>query len=118
MLLLGILVPRERAARAQAAFERAQARAAAAERETMLARLKLLEAQVEPHFLYNTLANILRAIDADPSTAKRMVDRLIAMLRGSAKTTCVNESPLRDQLDHLRAYLDLMTLPGVARRRR
>ena len=50
-LLLLIFLPRERAARAEAAMAREQARVAAAEREATTARLKMLEAQVEPHFL-------------------------------------------------------------------
>jgi sensor histidine kinase YesM len=48
-----------RAARVQAAFERERARVAAAGKQATPAQLKLLEAQVEPHFLYNTLANVV-----------------------------------------------------------
>ncbi len=109
-LLLAIFIPRERAARAQAAFEREQARVAAAEKQATQARLKLLEAQVEPHFLYNTLANVVSLIDADPATAKQMLDRLIAMLRGAAVAAGAADTTLAAQIDHLRAYLELMVL--------
>ena len=42
--------------------------------EAALARMQVLEAQVEPHFLYNTLAHVGSLIDADPPQAKRMLD--------------------------------------------
>ena len=58
-ILIAIFVPRERAARAKAQAARDEARATAAEREATLARMQLLEAQVEPHFLYNTLAHVV-----------------------------------------------------------
>ncbi len=107
-ILLLIFIPRERAARLEAAVEREEARVAAAEREAMLAQLKLLEAQVEPHFLYNTLANVVSLIDSDPATAKRMLDRLIKLLRGTAAAAGNGGATLSAQIEDLRAYLDLM----------
>ena len=109
-VLLLIFIPRARAARIQAAFEREQARVAVAERTAALAQLKLLEAQVEPHFLYNTLANIVSLIDSEPATAKRMIERLIALLRGAAGAAGSESTTLSAQIEHLRAYLELMTL--------
>jgi sensor histidine kinase YesM len=109
-VLLLIFIPRERAARLQAAFEKEQARVAAAEREATLAQLKLLEAQVEPHFLYNTLANVVSLIDSDPATARRMLDRLITLLRGAAAAAGSGGATLSAQIEDLRAYLDLMVM--------
>ena len=109
-VLLAVFIPRERAAKAQAAFEHEQARVAAAERQATLARLKLLEAQIEPHFLYNTLANVVSLIDTDPATAKRMQERLITLLRGAAAAAGNTDPTLSAQIEHLRAYLDLMAM--------
>lgn len=109
-VLLMIFIPRERAARMEAAFERERSRVVAAERETTLARFKLLEAQVEPHFLYNTLANVVSLVDSNPATAKKMLERLIALLRGAAAAAGTAETTLSDQVEHLRAYLELMAL--------
>jgi len=109
-LLLLIFIPRERAARMEAAFERERSRVAAAEREATLARLKLLEAQVEPHFLYNTLANVVSLIDSNPATAKKMLERLIALLRGAASAAGGVDVTLAAQAEHLRAYLELMAM--------
>jgi signal transduction histidine kinase len=108
--LLMIFIPRERAARLQAEIGREQGRVLAAEKQATLAQLKLLEAQVEPHFLYNTLANVVSLIDTDPATAKAMIDRLIAMLRGAAAAAGTTDATLAAQIEHLRAYLELMAL--------
>lgn len=108
-VLLMIFVPRERAVRAEAAVAREQARVAAAENEATTARMKLLEAQVEPHFLYNTLAHVVSLIDAEPRAAKGMIERLIALLRASAASAS-GRTTLGGQLDLLGAYLDILTM--------
>jgi signal transduction histidine kinase len=108
-VLLLIFVPRERAARAEASIAREQARGAAAENEATTARMKLLEAQVEPHFLYNTLAHVVCLIDDDPGTAKGMIERLIALLRASAGSA-TGKATLGAQIALLRAYLEIVAL--------
>lgn len=105
-----ILSARERAAKAQAAFEAERARVALAERAAALAQLKALEAQVEPHFLYNTLAHVLTLVDREPATARRMIERLIVLLRSSAAIAAGGASTLGEQVAHARAYLDLVAL--------
>ena len=117
-ILLLIFLPRERAARAEAAYAREQARVAAAERTAVLAQMKLLEAQVEPHFLYNTLAHVVSMIDTEPATAKRMLDRLIALLRATASAAGGSETvTLGAQVELVRAYLDILALRMGARLR-
>ena len=115
-LLLLIFVPRERAARAEATIAREQARVAAAEKETTTAQLKLLEAQVEPHFLYNTLANVVSLVDGEPALAKRMIERLIALLRATA-AAATGSATLGGQVELLRAYLEILELRMGARLR-
>jgi signal transduction histidine kinase len=114
LFVSGVLVlvfgARERRARAEAAFQAERARVEAVERQFQLARFKLLEAQVEPHFLYNTLANVISLIDQEPATAKRMVERLIDYLRGAAVAAGSGDATLGGQLAMLRAYLDLIVL--------
>jgi signal transduction histidine kinase len=101
---------REQADLAALARERALRQALAARREAEL-QLSVLAAQVEPHFLFNTLAGVRSAIDSDPARASQLVDRLCDYLRatiprlrsdGSAQAT------LGGQLDIVRAYLALM----------
>jgi signal transduction histidine kinase len=109
-ILALILGSRERAARAEAAFESERARVATAERSAALAQLKALEAQVEPHFLYNTLAHVVSLVDREPATAKRMIERLIVLLRAAASGGGASATTLAEQVDHARAYLDLVAL--------
>jgi len=108
-ILIAIFVPRERAARAQAQMAREETRANIAEREATLARMQLLEAQVEPHFLYNTLAHVVSLVDAEPAVAKRMLHHLIELLRATA-TSAQRTSTLGTQLELLRSYLDLIAM--------
>ncbi len=107
LVLVAIFIPRERAARAEARAARDAARLAAAEREATLARMQLLEAQVEPHFLYNTLAHVMSLVDAEPALAKHMLHSLIDLLRATAQAG-QQTATLRSQIALLRAYLDLI----------
>lgn len=109
-ILASIFHIRERRARAEAAFQAERARVESVERQFHIARFKLLEAQVQPHFLYNTLANVISLVDSDPATAKRMVERLIDYLRGTAIAAGTTHATLGSQLELLRAYLDLIVL--------
>jgi sensor histidine kinase YesM len=108
-ILLAVYIPRERAARAEAAMAQQKAAAAAAEGEATLARMKLLEAQVEPHFLYNTLAHVDSLIETDSKAARRMLERLIALLRAAA-LSATERATLASQLEWTRAYLDVLAL--------
>jgi len=108
-IMLAVFLPRERAAKAEAQVAREQARVAAAEREAALARMQALAAQVEPHFLYNTLAHVGSLIDADAPQAKRMLERLTGLLRASAQGAS-DGATLGTELEHVRAYLDILAM--------
>jgi hypothetical protein len=89
--------------------EQASTRETEIEKELAIAKLALLHAQVEPHFLYNTLANVISLIDSQPSAAKHMIERLIDYLRRAAVAGDA-EATLGTQLALLRAYLDVIVL--------
>ncbi|WP_310463516.1 histidine kinase [Sphaerotilus sp.] len=72
-------------------------------------RLKLLESQLEPHMLFNTLANLRVLIALDPPQAQAMLDHLIAFLRSTLQGSRTALHPLHTEFDRLRAYLALMT---------
>lgn len=81
------------------------------QRETEM-RLSVLAAQVEPHFLFNTLAGIRSAISGDPERATLMVDHLVGYLRSTIPQLREGGplvSSLRVQLDVVRNYLSLMS---------
>ena len=74
---------RERGAVAEATLALERERTQRIEREATLANLRALQAQIEPHFLFNTLANVTSLIDPDPAMAKRMLESFIRFLRAS-----------------------------------
>jgi len=101
---------RERLALESLARERELARAQAQRREAEM-QLSVLAAQVEPHFLFNTLAGVRSAIATDPSRASDMIDRLVDYLRAAIprlRSDGGAEATLGSQLDIVRAYLALM----------
>ena len=73
-------------------------------------RLKLLEAQLEPHMLFNTLANLRVLIATDPTRAQDMLDRLISFLRATLSASRSTQHSLQNEFDRLRDYLDLMAV--------
>lgn len=82
---------------------------AAAQLETRLveAQLQALHRQVHPHFLFNTLHAISALLHHAPDRAEAMIERLSDMLRVTLSTGGVQLVPLRQELDFLRAYLDI-----------
>ena len=73
-----------------------------------LAELENLRAQLQPHFLFNTLQSISTLIHRDPSAADRMLTDLADLLRLSLRHAAAQEVPLRDELGFLERYLDIM----------
>jgi signal transduction histidine kinase len=69
------------------------------------AELKLLQAQIEPHFLFNTMTNVLQLVDAEPGAAKRMLLNLTSYLRVSLHRTRAGATTLGEELTLVRAYL-------------
>jgi hypothetical protein len=81
------------------------------------ARLRTLQAQVEPHFLYNTLANVVSLIGSEPERARHMLERLIDFLRASLAASRAEQATLGAELDLAAAYLDLLAVRMGARLR-
>ena len=72
------------------------------------AQLRLLQGQMEPHFLFNTLANVISLIDADAPRAKHMLEALTDYLRVSLGSLRHADSTLGAELDLATRYLQLM----------
>jgi signal transduction histidine kinase len=113
-LLAGVLalprLAREREGLRTLAAEEALARAQQQRREAEL-QLSVLAAQVEPHFLFNTLAGVRSAITTDPARAAALIDRLAEYLRAAIprlRSDGGADATLAGQADIARAYLALM----------
>jgi signal transduction histidine kinase len=81
---------------------------ATAQRDAAEARLKLLESQLEPHMLFNTLANLRALIGVDPARAQAMLDQLIAFLRATLGASRVPFHALEAEFARVADYLALM----------
>jgi len=75
-----------------------------------IARLDTLKAQLQPHFLFNTLHSISELIHRDPVRADRMIIRLSQLLRESLKASAAPAVTLRHELEVIEAYLDLQKM--------
>ena len=110
-----LVANRERMQRIQAERGEARARAEAVERQALQAQLRLLQAQIEPHMLFNTLANLQGLIAIDPARATTMLDQLIQYLRATLGATRAETVALAEEFSAIEAYLGLMTVRMGAR---
>jgi two-component sensor histidine kinase len=85
------------------------------ERQAAQARLALLQAQIEPHFLFNTLANLQALIGADPARAQVMLSHLNDFLRASLSAARKDRNTLAEEFALLRDYLELLSIRMGAR---
>ncbi len=81
-----------------------------ARRHASEAKLKLLETQLEPHMLFNSLANLRVLIGTDAPRAQAMLDHMIAYLRATLNASRASAHPLLAEFDRLRDYLELMAV--------
>jgi sensor histidine kinase YesM len=82
----------------------------ASQRQATEAQLKLLQSQLDPHMLFNTLANLRALIATDTARATHMLDRLNDYLRSTLSASRATEHPLSAEFDRLRDYLELMSV--------
>jgi Histidine kinase len=81
-----------------------------AERAAVEAQLRALQAQIEPHFLFNTLANLDALIAVDPAEARNLLANLIRYLRAALTHARSEAATLQTEVELLKAYLGIMAL--------
>jgi two-component sensor histidine kinase len=81
-----------------------------AEQQATEAQLRLLQGQIEPHFLFNTLANVLSLMELQPDAARRMLETFVDYLRGSLGRLRTEDCTLGDELALVQAYLALLQM--------
>jgi signal transduction histidine kinase len=79
-------------------------------RQALDARMRLLSAQVQPHFLFNTLANVQALVEAGSPRAAQLLQSLTAYLRAAVPRLDDAGATLAQEIDLVRAYLDLMQM--------
>ena len=81
-----------------------------AEKSAAVTEIRLLQSQMEPHFLFNTLSNILGLIDEDPKKASRMLQSFTVFLRSSLVTARSETITLGQEMDVVKNYLDIFSV--------
>lgn len=109
-LVAKFFIERSRAAEQEVASTREEAENQRLSRQLTEAKLQALQAQVEPHFLYNTLANVQALTETDPPRAGAMVGHLIDYLRSALPRMRESTSTIGQELDLARAYLSILKM--------
>lgn len=94
-----------------------QARRAELDRAHAAMQLRLLQSQVEPHFLFNTLAHLSALIRSDPAQAEKLLSHLNGFLRATLRRNRQESATLEDELTLLRDYLSIVGVRLGARLR-
>jgi signal transduction histidine kinase len=108
-LALGSLY-RERDAQARNQALRFELERSQLAKQALDAQLQLLHAQIEPHFLFNTLANVQELVESGSPRAAPVLGSLIAYLRAAMPKLGNVDATLAGELALVRAYLELMHL--------
>lgn len=110
MLVAGAWLYMRADAEQSAALKQVALDSARMDEQTAEARLQMLEAQIEPHFLFNTLAHVKRLYQVDRGAGARMLRNLKAYLAVALPDMRRTESTLARELAHVTAYLDIQQI--------
>ncbi len=91
-------------------FEQERIIRMALEKESLSANLRMLQAQIEPHFLFNTLSNVVSLIDTQPAKGKSMLLDLTKYLRTSLSRTLPQKTMLDQEIEMIKAYLNIQKI--------
>jgi two-component sensor histidine kinase len=89
---------------------REKIRVLSTEKQLAEAQLRMLQAQIEPHFLFNTLANVVSLIETSPGKASAMLENFIAYLRATLLASRATEGTVGQEAGLLRNYLELLKI--------
>jgi sensor histidine kinase YesM len=87
-----------------------QARLQEIEKQAAQANLRALQAQIEPHFLFNTLANVTGLIHTQPDKAKQMLEQFIAYLRATLAATREHETTIGADFETMKTFLSILQI--------
>jgi len=101
------LSSREQIAESKAQIQEEKIKRLTSEKKAAETNLKLLQAQIEPHFLFNTLSNVLSLLDTDPKKGKSMLVDFIQYLRASLSKIREEKATLDQEMEMIQAYLNI-----------
>ena len=100
----------QRASTATEALHQAEVDRLALSKQMLEARLQVMRAQIEPHFLFNTLANVKRLCQTDVADGVRMLDNLVRYLRAALPQMREAETTLGQEMDLVEAFLAVLRI--------
>lgn len=111
-LFFGIVVTyffisREKITQTEAALHAEQIKRLSLEKTALESHLRVLQAQIEPHFLFNSLSNIMSLLDGDPVRGKCMLANLAHYLRATLSMTREETGTLEREMDLIRSFLEV-----------
>jgi signal transduction histidine kinase len=115
MLVSLFFLVKFREQRAATALHRAEAERHLLSKQTVEAELKMMQAQVEPHFLFNTLASVHYLTETDPREANRLLGHLIEYLRAALPQLRASSTTLGKEGRLVSAYLNILQMRLGAR---
>jgi signal transduction histidine kinase len=121
LILAGVLTliheARRRGEAAGRALHELEVERIALEKRRLEARMQMMQALIEPHFLFNTLATVKRLYRTDLAGGTRMLDSLIQYLQGALPRLREDDSTLGDEIELIGAYLEILRIRMGARLR-
>ena len=108
--VVGIYVYQRRAAASAARLHKASIERLALDRQMLEARLQVMRAQIEPHFLFNSLANVKRLCEENVEQGITMIDNLVRYLRAALPRLRASAATLGQEADLVHAYLDVQRI--------
>lgn len=114
-LLFGVMVSyffisKQRLAEIAAQVREEKIQRLAQEKLALTMQLKMLQAQIEPHFLFNTLSNLESLLDSDVATARRMLADLSSYLRTTLERSREGQGTLAQEMKIVQAYLAILQI--------
>lgn len=109
-IILYFFLSREKQFEANQELKDAQLKNVSHQKQIAETQLQLLQAQIEPHFLFNSLANVISLIDEDTPRAKQMLESLTRYLRTSLTRSQDTNGCLKDELDLIENYLKILQI--------
>jgi signal transduction histidine kinase len=106
-VVVAAMILREKHARDAARIAKAEAGRHQLEKNVLESQLQLMQAQVEPHFLFNTLANVQHLVETDAQRASRVLESLIQYLRAALPQMREGATTLGREVDMARAFLEI-----------
>ena len=110
LLISLVFYVKRREARAVAALHKAEAERHLLSKQAIEAELKLMQAQVEPHFLFNTLASVQYLVETDPKQASVLLGHLVGYLRAALPQLRARSSTLGREASLAEAYLNILKM--------